>query len=530
VDESRESALGPLGVLELLGRVFWIGFSLWFAASTGWGLVKWMGEAGDALTTSLIVSGAVLCAGALYLVYDVLVYLIWLASQVVQAACFPEALAKGEVEGESYWDDVWKQFQRYPQSVWSLYVIAVLFFIAAWAPILAEGRPLIWMEQAADGTWRTTYPLLRELIAPETTQFQDYLFNYLFFCSLFVPLCALPVYFLNRYWRLKRATRSARLALACALGGVLAILPFIHPHQYERRATRTELKANPAGVSVKDFTWFRSTILDIKDYSALHAEKKDSGTVWAIFPPIPYGPRQELPHAERLQAPDSQHWMGTDAFDYDVLSRMIHGARISISVGFVAVTISVLIGIVIGGLAGYYRGWVDILISRLIEIVICFPSFFLILTILALMDRPSIFYVMLIIGVTSWPGVARLVRGEFLKLSGQDFVQAARALGCSEGRVMFLHILPNALGPVLVSAAFGVAGAVLTESGLSYLGLGASPDIPSWGNMIKQGANNIEVAWWLLFYPGLLIFITVTVYNLAGDGLRDAMDPRMRKR
>ncbi len=223
-----------------------------------------------------------------------------------------------------------------------------------------------------------------------------------------------------------------------------------------------------------------------------------------------------------------RHWLGTDRQGRDVLARIFHGARISISVGFVSVTICVLIGILIGGLAGYFRGWVDMVISRFIELVICFPSFFLILTILALVENRSIFHVMLIIGVTGWTGVARLIRGEFLKLAGQDFVHAARALGCSSARVMFRHVLPNALGPVLVAAAFGVAGAVLTESGLSYLGFGAPPPTPTWGEMIKQGKENIQIAWWLLLFPGFLIFLTVTVYNLAGDGMRDAMDPRMR--
>jgi len=212
-----------------------------------------------------------------------------------------------------------------------------------------------------------------------------------------------------------------------------------------------------------------------------------------------------------------------------VLARLFHGARISLCVGFVSIGIAVMIGIIIGGLAGYYRGWVDIAISRMIEVVICFPSFFLIITVIAFIEKRSIFHVMLIIGFTSWTGIARLVRGEFLKLVEQDFVTSARALGCGGSRIMFTHILPNALGPVLVSAAFGVAGAVLTESSLSYLGFGAPPPTPTWGEMISQGKTHIEEAWWLLLYPGLVIFLTVTVYNLAGDGLRDAMDPKMRR-
>lgn len=225
----------------------------------------------------------------------------------------------------------------------------------------------------------------------------------------------------------------------------------------------------------------------------------------------------------------SRHLLGTDRDGRDVLARMLHGSRISLSVGMVSVGIYVLLGILIGGLAGYFRGVVDLGISRLIELVICFPTFFLILVILATIEKRSIFHVMLIIGLTSWTGVARLIRGEFLKLADQDFVHSARALGCGSLRIMFRHILPNAMGPVLVAAAFGVASAVLTESGLSYLGFGAPPPTPTWGEMIKQGKDNIEVAWWLLVYPGAMIFLTVTAYNLAGDGLRDAMDPRMKR-
>ncbi|MCK6470323.1 MAG: ABC transporter permease [Planctomycetes bacterium] len=225
----------------------------------------------------------------------------------------------------------------------------------------------------------------------------------------------------------------------------------------------------------------------------------------------------------------TRHLLGTDRDGRDVLARMLLGSRISLSVGIVSVGIYVLLGILIGGLAGYFRGIVDLAISRLIELVICFPSFFLILVILATIEKRSIFLVMLIIGLTSWTGVARLIRGEFLKLADQDFVHSARALGCGSLRIMFRHILPNAMGPVLVAAAFGVASAVLTESSLSYLGFGAPPPTPTWGEMIKQGKDNIEVAWWLLVYPGAMIFLTVTAYNLAGDGLRDAMDPRMKR-
>jgi peptide/nickel transport system permease protein len=229
-----------------------------------------------------------------------------------------------------------------------------------------------------------------------------------------------------------------------------------------------------------------------------------------------------------LQSPSIQHWLGTDDQGRDVASRMIHGCRISISVGFVAVGIYVLIGIIIGGIAGYFGGWLDIVFSRLIEVVICFPVFFLILTVLAFIG-PSIYNIMIVIGLTSWTGIARLVRGEFLKQRAQDYVQAARVTGGGPTRIMFRHILPNSLAPVLVSATFGVAGAILIESSLSFLGFGVQPPTPSWGDLLSQSRSYLDIAWWLMFFPGTAIFLTITAFNLVGEGLRDAIDPRLNR-
>ena len=227
-----------------------------------------------------------------------------------------------------------------------------------------------------------------------------------------------------------------------------------------------------------------------------------------------------------LSPPSKAHLLGTDELGRDLLSRIIWGSRVSLKVGFVAVGIAIVIGIIIGAIAGFYGGKVDAILMRFVDIMLAFPTFFLILAVIAILE-PSIFTIMAVIGITSWMDVARLVRAEFLSLKERDFVGAARAVGVSDTRLIFRHILPNALSPVFVAATFGVAGAILIESGLSFLGLGVQPPDPSWGNILTSGKDNIEIAWWLSLYPGLAILITVLSYNLVGEGLRDALDPRL---
>jgi len=231
--------------------------------------------------------------------------------------------------------------------------------------------------------------------------------------------------------------------------------------------------------------------------------------------------------AHRLTPPGPAYLFGTDDLGRDVLVRILYGARISLLVGFVAVGIATAIGILLGALAGYYGRWVDSLIMRFVDIMLCFPTFFLILAVIAFLE-PSIWNIMIIIGLTSWMGVARLVRAECLSLRERDFVVAAQALGAKDARIIFRHILPNALSPVLVSATLGVAGAILTESALSFLGIGVQPPTPSWGNMLIAGKQTLGTAWWLSVFPGLAILVTVLGYNLLGEGIRDAMDPRIR--
>jgi peptide/nickel transport system permease protein len=245
----------------------------------------------------------------------------------------------------------------------------------------------------------------------------------------------------------------------------------------------------------------------------------------AVFPPSRFSYRETDPGRSLLR-PSLLHPFGTDTAGRDVLARMLYGTRISLTIGVVAVALYVLIGIVIGALAGYFGGWVDSLLSRLIEVMICFPTFFLILTLAALVRERSIFHVMVIIGVTSWTGVARLVRAEFLKHKGLEYVQAARALGIPVRRIIFAHILPNASAPVLVSATFGIASAILVESSLAFLGIG-DLTVPSWGETLNSG--RLEGRLWLILAPGFAIFFVVTVFNLVGEGLRDALDPKLRR-
>jgi peptide/nickel transport system permease protein len=208
---------------------------------------------------------------------------------------------------------------------------------------------------------------------------------------------------------------------------------------------------------------------------------------------------------------------------------MIYGSRISLSVGFVAVALSIFLGILVGSLAGYYGGKLDAFLMRLVDVLLCFPTFFLMLTVIALLG-PDILNIMIIIGITSWMGTARFVRAEFLSLRERDFVLAARVIGASDLRIIFLHILPNALAPVFVTATLDVATAILIEAGLSFLGFGVQPPAPSWGNILTEGRTYIFDAWWLTLFPGIAILLTVLAFNLFGEGLRDALDPRLRRR
>lgn len=245
----------------------------------------------------------------------------------------------------------------------------------------------------------------------------------------------------------------------------------------------------------------------------------------AVFPPIPYR-QSNIDLFSPLEPPSAKHWFGTDKLGRDVMAGMIHGSRISLSIGFVAVGIAVVIGVALGACAGYFGSWVDIAISRVFEIMISIPTFFLLITVAAIF-RPSIFLTMAIIGLTSWVGIARFTRSEFLRIRNLDYVTAAISIGVSNHKVMFQHILPNALAPVIVSVVLGIAGAILVESSLSFLGIGVPAELVTWGSILNE-ASGATFAWWLAVFPGFGIFVTVLAYYLVGEGLREVLDPRLR--
>jgi peptide/nickel transport system permease protein len=257
----------------------------------------------------------------------------------------------------------------------------------------------------------------------------------------------------------------------------------------------------------------------------------DEGTIEsAIFAPIPFSPTDRSRDAPvPLVAPDAVHWFGTDEDGADVLSRMIHACRIALGIGLVATGIAFGLGVLYGGLMGFFAGWVDILMMRFLEIFESIPQLFLLLTVVAFFGR-NIYLIMAVIGLTSWPGYARYLRAEFLKLRNQDFVQAAEACGLPLWSILFKHMLPNGVAPLLVAASFGIASAILAEATLSFLGLGVV-DEPSWGGMLNQAVGpGGSFAAWLATFPGLAIFFTVFAYNLIGEALRDAIDPNLEQR
>ena len=246
----------------------------------------------------------------------------------------------------------------------------------------------------------------------------------------------------------------------------------------------------------------------------------------ALFAPVisPYTPSQQNVF-ERLQPPSLHHLFGTDDLGRDVFTRMIFGARISLAVGFISVFIILIIGTLLGIISGYYGGKIDYMIMRFTDIVLCFPTFFLIILVIAFIE-PNIYNVMIVIGVTSWPGLARLVRAEVLSLKEREFILVSKMMAISNIKIFFVHILPNIISPLMVYSSLAIGGAILTESALSFLGLGVQPPMPSWGQILTSGKDYIYMAWWLSLFPGIAILVTVLAFNLVGEAIRDIFDPK----
>ncbi len=375
-----------------------------------------------------------------------------------------------EIYQESYAQRIWRHFRGDSFARNGLRVILALFVVAALAPFLANSHAIV---RVAEGS--VTFPIFPSLEAIE--------WRFL----LYVPLAAV-VYFLRA--RFSRRPLLYFLVLTGLIALIEIALAVTHP---------------------------------VNDPS----NDRDRAAMFKLMPPIPYSPIESTP--DPFAPPSWKHLCGTDSTGRDIAARMLHGARTSLSIGFVAQSIALLVGVTLGGLAGYYRGWIDILVCRFIEIMDCFPPLLLILVAISLFDsQNNMFYIMAVIGLTSWTGLARLVRGEFLRLGSQPFPQAAQALGASDFRIIVRHLLPNALGPILVSSTFGVASAILIESSLSFLGFGMQAPTPSWGDILSDARRYIDFAWWLAFFPGLAILITIMSYNFVGEGLRDAVDPRLK--
>ena len=367
----------------------------------------------------------------------------------------------------------------------SLWFIIFLFAVAVLAPFLANDKPFF---ITVDG--QTRYPLFANLTANDAAVF------------VFAAGGCVLVALARRNNKKVDASMRAHVFTKQIIV-VMAVATAISAASYLQIPNRN----------------------DTTDYKAMITSGQASG---GLFAPVPFSyARTNL--KDRQQPPSKQHWFGTDDVGSDVLARVIHGSRISLSVGFVAVGISVLIGVFVGAILGYFGGKIDFIGMRIIEIVMAIPTFFLIITIVAFYER-SLFNIMVIIGITSWTGHARFVRAEFLKLRGQDFVQAAKSLGLPVRSILFRHMLPNGIAPVLVSATFGIAAAIFTEAALSFLGFGVVPPTPSWGQMLSQGVSITgDFLWWLSLFPGLSIFLTAIAYNMVGEGLRDAIDPKLRK-
>ncbi|NRA37956.1 MAG: ABC transporter permease [Planctomycetes bacterium] len=394
---------------------------------------------------------------------------------------------------------VWRRFVQNRLACFAIYSVLAIFVIATYAPFIASDLALLWWDE--DGI---SFPVLNNLfnkaIYPKP---HDLFFNII---ALLLPLlCIIGLVFRKKWTMGRRIGMGTLLVLVLFVFCMISIFPGKNGSRavWDNRPLSTHTHANYLG--------------------ALENNKE----VTALFPLVHHS-FEETYQGANLKSPATYNektqqtfWLGTDVRGRDVVVRMLYGARISLTVGLVATSISLFIGTVFGALSGYFGGWVDMLLQRVVEVMMAFPTFPLVMVVVAMTSR-DVFIMMAVIGATSWAGTARLVRGEFLAQMRLDYVLAGRSMGLPGWRIMFRHVLPNISAPLLIAATFGIAGSVGAESGLAFIGLG-DPNAPSWGDLMNQGRQNIAYAW-LIYVPGLAIFAIITALNIIGEHLRQAMD------
>ncbi len=435
--------------------------------------------------------------------------------------------------GESTWAIAMRQFRKRATAVWGLRGVRLLFYLAVFAPVLCSGLPLVWQEPGGNVEFPWLAKVFDRLYWSNAV---DRFFNLLMFTTVAWWIAKLIM-------RMNIADEQhlgqvRKRAFVWHLGAVclLAFAQFLEAPVLYSSTTYVDYHELTARYDA-EATVLRRTLADAdvaseaRENAQARLAQLEERT--ATFTFIPFGHREQsaLGTEDRFRGPLERstrglHVLGTAEEGQDVLAQLLYGTRISLTVGILAVAIYVTIGLIMGGIAGFAGGWTDLIIMRLIEIILSVPGLFLILTIIALFDNRSIFMIMFAIGIVGWTGIARLVRGEFIRERGKDYVTAARSMGLSGKRILFRHVMPNAVAPVIVSATFGVAAAIIVESTLSFLGLGDT-NVPSWGQMLNIGREQKE--WHMITVPGIAIFVTVTLLNLVGDGLRDALDPKLRR-
>ena len=392
----------------------------------------------------------------------------------------PEAVKPYSPAGE-----IWKRFRQIPGGMAGLFMIVFLFLCAMFAPLLANDQPLA---ARIGGKW--CFPVLLQLFAPDSTEvIVEKVFNYLL---LSLPLSGVALVLLQKKWK-RKMVLVVYILLCSAL-----VIPFFCVRKSHENAR-------------KDWRTLASASQKTKDL--------------VILAPVPYSPYESaaLPYEKW----SCKHWFGTDHSGRDVFARMVYGARVSLAVGVAATVLSIMLGSVIGMIAGYCGGKLDLLIMRIVEIVICFPTFLLLLILMAILldhgSRQSILLVIAVFGLTSWTTLCRLVRGETLKIRESAYIQSCESLGCPVWRTLLFHVLPNVSGPVFVSFTFEVAGAILAESSLSFLGFGVQDPTSSWGELLRQAFPDPLSYYHLMLLPGAAIFLAVCAFNLTGEGLRKAL-------